>query len=106
MDSRPCRKRRPSSRDDGGVSWVFSSCGASVGCLMKYHRDFREPLVWRQENPVFHSSCKLELGIALQSLQGKIDLIYACVQDLVFHDWADRDLRVAFSTHPESQASS
>ena len=21
--SRPCRKRRPSSRDDGGVSWVF-----------------------------------------------------------------------------------
>ena len=36
------------------------------------------------ENPVFHSSCKLELGIALQSLQGKIDLIYACVQDLEF----------------------
>ena len=35
--------------------------------------------MWRQENPVFHSSCKLELGIALQSLQGKIDLIYACV---------------------------
>ena len=31
--------------DDGGVSWVFSSCGASVGCLMKYHGDLREPLV-------------------------------------------------------------
>ena len=104
--SRPCRKRWPSSRDDGGILWVFSSCGASVGCLMKYHRDFREPLVWRQENPVFHSSCKLELGIALQSLQGKIDLIYACVQDLVFHYWANRDLRVAFSTHPGSQAMS
>ena len=54
---------------------------------MMYHGDLREPLVWRQENPVFHSSCKLELGIALQSLQGKIDLIYACVQDLVFHYW-------------------
>ena len=27
LDSRPCRKRRPSSGDDGGVSWVFSSCG-------------------------------------------------------------------------------
>ena len=26
-----------------------------------------------------HSSCELELGIALQSLQGKIDIIYACV---------------------------
>ena len=23
-----------------------------------------------------------------------------CVQDLVFQYWADRDLRVAFSTHP------
>ena len=73
---------------------------------MKYHRDLRLPLVWRQENPVFLSSCELELGIALQSLQGKIDIIYAYVQDLVFHYWADRDLRVAFSTHPESQASS
>ena len=39
-----CRKRRPSSRDDGGVSWVFSSCGASVGCFMKYHGALREPL--------------------------------------------------------------
>ena len=106
MLSRPGRKRRPSPREDGGISWVFSSCGASVGCLMKYHGDLREPLVWRQENPVFHSSCELELGIALQSLQGKIDLIYACVQDLVFHYWANRDLRVAFSTHPENQASS
>ena len=73
---------------------------------MKYHGDLREPLVWRQENPVFLSSCELELGIALQSLQGKIDIIYACVQDLVFHYWDDRDLRVAFSTHLESQASS
>ena len=49
---------------------------------------------------------QVRTGIALQSLQGKIDLIYACVQDLVFHYWANRDLRVAFSTHPESQASS
>ena len=26
--SSPCRKRRPSSHDDGGVSWILSSCGA------------------------------------------------------------------------------
>ena len=77
-----------------------------MGCLMKYHGDLREPLVWCQENPVFLSSCELELMIALQSLQGKIDIIYACVQNLLFHYWADRDLRVAVSTHPESQASS
>ena len=39
--SRPCRKRRPTSRDDGGVSWVFSSCGASVGFLTRYDGEFR-----------------------------------------------------------------
>ena len=32
--SRPCRKRRPSSRDDRGVSWFFSTCSTSVG----FHR--------------------------------------------------------------------
>ena len=31
--SRPCRKRRPSSRDDGGISWVFSRCSAWLGFL-------------------------------------------------------------------------
>ena len=40
-----------------------------------------------------HSLCRTQgvLGVALESLQGQIDLIYACVQDLVFHYWADRD---------------
>ena len=50
--SRPCRKRRPSSRDDGGVSWVFSSWGASVGFLTRYDGELREPLVWRQGSQV------------------------------------------------------
>ena len=31
--SRPCRKRRPSAREDGGVSGVSSSCGARGGFL-------------------------------------------------------------------------
>ena len=46
--SRPCRKRRPSSRDDGGVLWVFSSCVASLGFLTRYDGELREPLVWCQ----------------------------------------------------------
>ena len=46
--SRPFRKRRPSSRDDGGILWVFSRCGDSVGFLTRYDRELREPLVWRQ----------------------------------------------------------
>ena len=43
--SRPCRKRRPSSRDDRGIWWVFSSCGVIVGFLTRYDEDLREPLV-------------------------------------------------------------
>ena len=50
--SRPCRKRWPSSRDDGGILWVFSSCGASVGFLTRYDGELREPLVWRQGSQV------------------------------------------------------
>ena len=47
-----CRKRRASSHDDGPISWFFSSCGASVGFLLSYNRDLREPLVWPQGSPV------------------------------------------------------
>ena len=50
--SRPCRKRWPSSRNDGGISWVFSSCGASVCFLTRYDGELREPLVWRQGSQV------------------------------------------------------
>ena len=50
--SRSCRKRKPSSRDDGGVLWVLSSCGSSVGFLTRYNRELREPLVWRQGSQV------------------------------------------------------
>ena len=50
--SRPCRKRRPSFRDDGGVFCVFPSCGASVGFLMRYDEDLREPLLWSQGSQV------------------------------------------------------
>ena len=62
---------RRSSGEGKGYPLQYSGleCGASVGCLMKYHRDFREPLVWCQENPVFHSSCSP--GIALQAMREK-----------------------------------
>ena len=50
--SRPCRKRWPSSRDDGGILLVFSSCGTSVGFHTRYDGELREPLVWRQGSQV------------------------------------------------------
>ena len=53
--SRPCRKRRASSCDDGGIScffFFFLSCGGSVGFLTSYDGELREPLMWRQGSPV------------------------------------------------------
>ena len=50
--TRSGRKRCPQSRDDDGVSWVFPSCGASVGFLTRYDEDLREPLVRRQGSQV------------------------------------------------------
>ena len=50
--SRPCRQRRPSYRDDGGVSGVSSSCGARWGFLTRHDEDLREPLVRCQGSQV------------------------------------------------------
>ena len=40
-----------------------------------YDGDFRLPLVLGQGSPIILSSCEGELGVALESLQGKGDLI-------------------------------
>ena len=48
LGSRPYSKRRPSSREHWGISWVFSSCGSSVVLLTRYNGELREPLLWRQ----------------------------------------------------------
>ena len=39
-----------------------------------YDEKFGLPLVLAQGSPNFHSSCEGELGVALESLQGKRDL--------------------------------
>ena len=55
--SRPCRKRRPSAREDGGVSWVSSGCSArgvfsrgmtrTSGSLSCGARELMSPCAWR-----------------------------------------------------------
>ena len=52
MVSRPYRRRRPSTRDDGGVSGLFSSDGHSVRFLPRYDGEVSEPLVGRQGSRV------------------------------------------------------
>ena len=41
-----------------------------------YDGEFRMPLVLAQGSPIFHSSCKGELGIALESLPLRVDFIH------------------------------
>src|SRR5574339_325258 len=50
--SRPCRRRRPSSLDDGGVTGWFSSGASRVRFLTRYDGEVSEPLVGRQGSRV------------------------------------------------------
>src|SRR5574341_793575 len=50
--ARPCRRRRPSSLDGGGISGLFSSGGPSVRFLTRYDGEVSEPLVGRQGSRV------------------------------------------------------
>ena len=52
MLSRPGRKRRPSAREDGGISAVSSSCGTRGGFLPRHDEDLREPLMRLQGSHV------------------------------------------------------
>src|SRR5574338_617265 len=49
---RSCRRRRPSSLDDGGISGLFSSGGPSVRFLTRYDGEVSEALVGRQGSRV------------------------------------------------------
>ena len=46
-----------------------------VAGFSSFDGEYSLPHVLAQGSPIFHSSLKGELGIALESLQGKIDLI-------------------------------
>ena len=52
-----------------GEPRVFSR--VAVG-FWNYDGEYKMSLVLAQGSPIFHSSCKGELGIALESLQGKL----------------------------------
>ena len=52
LRSRTWGKRRPSSRDDGGLSGFFSSGGPSVGLLTRYDAKLSEPIVGHQGSRV------------------------------------------------------
>ena len=51
--SRPFRKRRASSPNYGGISWLCLSCGVTCAISLEYHGEIREPLVGPQGSPVY-----------------------------------------------------
>ena len=70
-----------------------------------YDGDFRLPLVLALGSPIFHSSCEGKLGVELESLQGRRDLIEACVRDLILLSREGKDLGIALQTPSGSEAS-
>ena len=73
--------------DDGGILWVFSNCGTSVGFHTRYDGELREPLMWCQGSQVSMRMARVRLergpGIALQAMQEKKALISRCRGSLV-----------------------
>ena len=65
--SRPCRKRRASSRDDGQISWFFSGCDATCGVFLELRRGTNKASRVTPVKSSLHSSCKGQHGIALES---------------------------------------
>ena len=95
-------REKASSFDRGGTTWFSSSCGGildlqqviqDASCVGQGKSNLAFEFPWRA------GDCS---GVTA----GQIDLIYACVQKLMFLSRGDRDLGVAFQTHPGSQASS
>ena len=70
MLSRPCRKRRASFRDDGGISWFLSSCGAMCGVSLELRLGTQGASRVAPGKSSLHSICEGERSIALESRQG------------------------------------
>ena len=58
---------RASSCDDEGPTWFFSSCGG----ILELRRGIQASSCVGPGSPIFHLTSEGELGVALESLQGK-----------------------------------
>ena len=56
-----------SSHDYGGISWFFSSCGM----ILELRRGTQGACRGAPGKSNLHLNCEVELGIVLESLQGK-----------------------------------
>ena len=70
--SRPCRKRRASSRDDRGISWFFASFGRKFGVSLELQLGTQGASHVAPEKSSLHLTCDGECGISLESQQGNL----------------------------------
>ena len=56
--SRPCRKRRASSHNDGRISWFFTSCGTTWGVFLELRRGTKEASLLAPGKSSLHLSCE------------------------------------------------
>ena len=61
------QQERASSLDDGGTSWFFSSCSG----ILELRRGTQDASPVGPGKSNLHSGCEGELGIVLESVQGK-----------------------------------
>ena len=59
-----------SSRDDGGISWVFLSCSTTCGVCLELRRGTQGASRVAPGKSSLHLSSEGERGIALESWQG------------------------------------
>ena len=68
--SRPCRKRRALSHNDGGISWFFSICHATCVVSLELGLQYQGASRMAPGKSSLHSSFEGDSGIALESQQG------------------------------------
>ena len=94
--------KRASSRDDGRTLWFFSSCFG----ILDLRRGTQDASRVCPGKSHLHSCCEGELGIALESLQGKWTSSRLVSRNSVFVSSYNRELGVEFKVHMRSQSSS
>ena len=94
--------KRASSRDDGRTLWFFSSCFG----ILDLRRGTQDASRVCPGKSNLHSCCEGELGITLESLQGKWTSSRLVSRNSVFVSSYNRELGVEFKVHMRSQSSS
>ena len=86
------KEQMVSCRDDGGISWFFSSC--SSGILLQLFRGTQGVSHVASGRLNLHVSCEGPLGLPLQSVQGPRSSSGAEARTSSFLSSADMDLGV------------